>query len=175
MRQVQPAQFQLGEVDIGRIQFDPQSRDDIPQLLRGIQHFHQDVPARTEVFQLLESIIPASVNKKIGRPGMSLWNILVLGMLRLNLNCDYDRVHELSNNHYTLRQMLGRGIGDENTRYTLQCIKDNVRLLSPHVLDKINQIAVKHAHKIFSLEDVSLRGRCDSFVVKRCLFVSLTD
>ena len=30
MRQVQPLQLQLGEIDIASIQFDPRSRDDIP-------------------------------------------------------------------------------------------------------------------------------------------------
>ncbi|NHN39610.1 ISNCY family transposase [Pseudomaricurvus alcaniphilus] len=166
MRHVQPLQCQLGEVEIGNIHFDPQSRDDIPQLLRGLQNLYTDVPARTAVFQLLESVAPEKIDKATGRPGMSLWNILVLGMLRLNLNCDYDRVHELANNHVSLRQMLGHGIRDEDLRYSLQCIKDNVSLLTPAVLDKINQIVVKHAHRELVGEESPLRGRCDSFVVE---------
>ena len=149
MRQVQSAQFQLGEVDIGRIEFDPKTRDDIPQILCGIQSLYQNIPARAEVFQLLETVIPAGVDKENGRPGMSLWTLLVLGMLRLNLNCDYDRVRELANHHDSIRQMLGHGLRDERVRYTLQCIKDNVRLLTPAVLDEINRIVVKHTHKEF--------------------------
>lgn len=166
MRHVQPIQCQLGEVAIGSIHFDPQSRDDIPQLLRGMQDLYKDARARAEVFQLLKSVVPDEVDKANGRPGMSLWNILVLGMLRLNLNCDYDRVHELANNHATLRQMLGRGIRDEDFKYSLQCIKANVSLLMPAVLDKINQIVVKHAHREFTGEESPLRGRCGSFVVE---------
>lgn len=166
MRQVQPVQIQLGEVAIGSIQFDLQSRDDIPQLLRGIQSLHKNTEARAEVYQFLETIIPEAVDKDNGRPGMPLWNILVLGLLRLNLNCDYDRIQELANNHVTLRQILGHGLRDEVARYSLQCIKDNVRLLTPEVMDKINQIIVKHAHQLFGRENASLRGRCDSFVVE---------
>ena len=36
MRHVIDAQRQFGQVDIADIVFDPQSRDDIPQLLRGL-------------------------------------------------------------------------------------------------------------------------------------------
>jgi hypothetical protein len=38
MRQVIDPQLQFGEQDIGAIALDPKSRDDIPQLLRGLQH-----------------------------------------------------------------------------------------------------------------------------------------
>jgi hypothetical protein len=36
MRELFNPQLQLGQVDIGCIEFDLQSRDDIPQLLRGV-------------------------------------------------------------------------------------------------------------------------------------------
>jgi len=39
---------------------------------------------------------------------MDQWNILVLGTLRLGLNTDYDRIHNLANHHLLIRQMLGR-------------------------------------------------------------------
>ncbi len=35
----------------------------------------------------------------VGRPGMTLWRILVLGTLRLGDNKDFDSVHELANQH----------------------------------------------------------------------------
>ncbi len=166
MRCTQPVQIQLGEVDINSVEFDLQSRDDIPQLLRGLQDLYRNVSVRDEIFQLLETIIPACIDAENGRPGMSLWTILVLGMLRLNLNCDYDRVHKLANNHRTLRQMLGHGLVDADQGYSLQSTKDNVRLFTPFVLDQINQIAVKHAHREFANETAALRGWCDSFVVE---------
>ncbi len=94
IRCTQPVQIQLGEIDINSVEFDLQSRDDIPQLLRGLQDLYRNVSVRGEIFQLLETIIPAGIDAENGRPVMSLWTILVLGILRLNLNCDYDRVHE---------------------------------------------------------------------------------
>ncbi len=97
---------------------------------------------------------------------MELWDILVLGTLRVNLNCDYDRVMELANEHRTLRQMLGHGLVDEEGQYRLQTIKDNVRLLTPEILDGVNQIVVKAGHRELGAEEAPLAGRCDSFVAE---------
>ena len=58
------------------------------------------------ILEQLGSVIIAETDPDTGRPGMSLWSILVLGVLRLGLNCDYDRVMELANEHRTLREML---------------------------------------------------------------------
>ncbi len=80
---------------------------------------------------------------ELGRPGMELWNILVMGTLRLNLNCDYDRLLELVNQHKTIRQMLGHGLVDDDETYSLQTIRDNVQKFTPQVLDEINQIVVR--------------------------------
>jgi hypothetical protein len=166
MRQILAPQLQLGEVDIGRIEFDFQSRDDIPQLLRGLQHIYMTPAIREAVFAYLEQLIPPEVDTQTGRPGMELWDILVLGTLRVNLNCDYDRVMELANEHRTVRQMLGHGLADEDEQYRLQTIKDNVRLLTPEILDGINQIVVKAGHRELGAEEAPLAGRCDSFVVE---------
>ncbi len=166
MRQILTAQLQLGQVDIGRIEFDLQSRDDIPQMLRGLQHIYMTPAIREAVFAYLEQIIPKGVDPQTGRPGMALWDIFVLGTLRVNLNCDYDRVMELANEHRTLRQMLGHGLVDEDGQYRLQTIKDNVRLFTPEILDGINQIVVKAGHRELGAEEAPLAGRCDSFVVE---------
>lgn len=167
MRYVENPQLVLGEDKIARIQFDPRSRDDIPQLLMGLQHLYLTPSLREQVFAILETAIPPEIDPSNGRPGMELWKVLVLGSLRLTLNCDYDRVHELANNHKTLRQMLGHGWLDDECQYSLQTIKDNVRLLTPEILDEINQVVVKAGHRALkkSPADV-LKGRCDSFVVE---------
>jgi IS5 family transposase len=109
MLQVQSNQLQFGEIDIASIEFDPRSRDDIPQLLKGLQYLYVNESIRVEVFQILETMIPKKVNSNNGRPGMLLWKILVMGVLRLNLNWDYDRLLEMVNHHHTIREMLGHG------------------------------------------------------------------
>lgn len=167
MREIENIQLQIGEHDISQIYLDPKSRDDIPQLLRGLQYIHTTPEVRKEVFKVFESIVPINVDKENGRPGMTLWKILVLGVLRLNLNCDYDRLLELANNHKTIRQMLQHGMIDDMKEYKLQTIKDNVSLLTPEILGKIGEIVVKSGHKLVKKKsDESLRGRCDSFVLE---------
>jgi hypothetical protein len=68
--------------------------------------------------------------------------------LRLNLNCDYDRVHDLANNHIKIRQMLGHGSFGVQPDYGLQTIKDNVSLFTPAILDQINQVVLKAGHQL---------------------------
>lgn len=68
MRVVQNPQMQIGEADISQIRFDPKSRDDIPKILRGLQHLYMDIPLRTKIFQLLETEISpdgSSIRKNI--------------------------------------------------------------------------------------------------------------
>lgn len=79
---------------------------------------------------------------------MDLWKILVMGSLRLNLNLDYDRLHELVNNHKTIREMFGHGIFESEDTYNLQTIKENVRLLAPEMLCEINKVIVDAGHDL---------------------------
>jgi len=164
MRHIENAQLQLGQQDIAKIRLDPKSRDDIPQLLRGLQYIYTTSEIRKEVFQILEQMIPRKINTQNGRPGMQLWKILVLGVLRLNLNEDYDRIHELANHHRTIRQMLGHGLFDDELEYKLQTVKDNVALLTPGILDRINKVVVTSGHRLVKKKGEILEGRCDSFV-----------
>ena len=103
MRVAQNDQMIFGEIDVCKIVFDLKSRDDIPKILRGLQALYTNIPVRTAIFELLQKKLSPQVSKTNGRPGMTLWNILVCGVIRLDLNCDFDRLHELVNNHITLR------------------------------------------------------------------------
>ena len=78
---------------------------------------------------------------------MDLWRILVFGTLRLVINCDFDRLRELANEHGKLRQMLGHGPYDEY-QYRLQTLQDNIALFTPEVLDEVNTITVTAGHEL---------------------------
>lgn len=159
-------QLQIGEIPVSSIQLDPYSRDDIPQILLGLQYLYNDTEVRDAILDQFGTVIIADTDPNTGCPGMTLWSILVLGVLRLGLNCDYDRVMELANEHRTLRQMLGHGAFDDDKRYGLQTIKDNVSKLTPEILGQINHEIVKQGHQLLGLEEQVLSGRCDSFVVE---------
>ena len=55
-----------------------------------------DKHAKSEVFRLLEDRLLRN-NRSKGRPGMDLWQILVLGVVRLTLDLNYDRLHHVAN------------------------------------------------------------------------------
>jgi IS5 family transposase len=167
MRKVIDLQMEFWKTDIANIEFDLQSRDEIPKLLMGLQYIHCTAPIREKVFKVLKQIVPKK-SHKTGRPGMDLWKILVLGTLRLNCNWDYDKVQEMANNHRNLRKMLGDGKTDfDDGQYALQTIRDNIVLLTPQMLDEINQVVVKAGHSIITTKkEQELRGSCDSFVVE---------
>ncbi|HYA20157.1 MAG TPA: ISNCY family transposase [Burkholderiales bacterium] len=173
MRTVIDAQMRFGQTNIADIVLDPKSRDDIPQLLRGLQHLYTDPLLRERVFKILAELLPERVgatgkaNPNTGRPGMAQWTILVLGVLRLGLNADYDRIQELANQHAALRQMLGHSDWVDTYRYELQTLKDNLRLFTPELLDRINQEVVRAGHQALKKSpDEGLNARCDSFVVE---------
>lgn len=164
VRRVENIQMHLGEVSIGSLEIASNSRDDIPRVLRGLQFIYKTAAIRKQIFHLLETHIAPDTNKDIGRPGMTYWEILVLGVLRLDLNCDYDRVQELANQHNMIRKMLGHS-DFNNGIYELQTIKDNVRLLTVELLNKINEIIVHAGHSLLTEKKKAdgLRCRCDSF------------
>ena len=153
MRTVIQPQLKFGETDIASIVIDPKSRDDIPQLLRGLQYIYTEVDLRQRVFALLEEVMPERADGKgkassqTGRPGMAQWKILVLGVLRLGLNADYDRIQELANRHKTIRQMPTHSDWLDERRYELPTIRDNVSLFTPEILGRINREAVHAGHQ----------------------------
>ncbi len=166
MRKVIDLQMEFWKKDIADIKFDLASRDEIPKLLIGLQYIYCTPAIRETVFNILKAIVPKK-SQETGRPGMDLWKILVLGVLRLNCNWDFDKVHEMANSHNKIRQMLGHSEIDFESSYALQTIRDNIALLTPEVLDEINQIVVKAGHSLITNQKVAvLKGSCDSFVVE---------
>ena len=165
MRKVQRRQMQFGQVAIEDIWLDPKSRDDIPAVLKGLQYLYKD--KRGELFGLLESHIRPGTNREVGRPGMDLWRILVLGVLKQGLGCDFDRLHDLANNHRTVRAMLAHGDFADDSRYELQTVIDNVSLLRPELLSAVGRLVVDSGHAVAGKKPgAPLRGRCDSFAVE---------
>jgi hypothetical protein len=122
---------------------------------------------RQKLFEKLEDSLESKASSTTGRPGMELWRILVLATLKQGLNCDFDRLQELANQHKTLREMLGHSDWADQTVYALQTLVDNVSLLSPQVLVEISQLVVETGHEVAKKKPGdALRGRCDSFVVE---------
>jgi transposase, IS5 family len=167
VRKILEEQVQLGQIDIASVEIELHTRDELPQLLRGLQCLYENKRTRRRVFDELISMVPADINLDLGRRGMDLWRILVLGCVRLVCNWDYDKLQEIANNHVTLRQMLGHGMLDFEQRYPRQTLNDNLRWFTPEVLDRINRIVVKCGRQALGVStDEEIHCRCDSFVVE---------
>jgi IS5 family transposase len=152
-------QMKFGETSISDIKFDARCRDELPQLLMGLQSLYCNKKLRLKIFDTLQELIPEGISVTTGRKGMNLWIIFVLGCVRLCCNTNYDKLHDLANCHGQLRQMLGHSIWDLEKHYALSTLKDNLSLFTLEVLDKINQIAVKHGHEVFNKKtDEILKG-----------------
>ncbi|MYJ52886.1 MAG: hypothetical protein F4093_09570 [Gammaproteobacteria bacterium] len=92
MRKVETAQLEIGSVFLEDVVINPKSRDDIPALLLGLQHLYVVPELRARLFALLEAEVNPGISKETGRPGMDLWNMLVLAILKQGLGCDWDRL-----------------------------------------------------------------------------------
>jgi len=105
--------------------------------------------------------------KRTGRKGLDLWHILVLGVVRMSLGTNYDRLLDLSNNHMLIRQVMGiRPVCEEGKEFAYTTIHDNVILLNEQTLEKINTIVVKAGHQILKKKEEKLAIKADTYVLE---------
>ena len=70
-------QMKLGQVDISEIKIDFRCRDEIPQLLGGLQFIYGESEVREATFRILKEEVPVK-DINTGRPGMHLWQKAML-------------------------------------------------------------------------------------------------
>jgi len=105
---------------------------------------------------------------RLRRPGLDLWQILVLGVVRLGLDCDYDRLEDLANHHTLLRQILGLSAvptADEKP-FHYKTLSDNVCHLDEELLAQINAIVAQAGRAVFKKKDEPIRAKTDSYVLE---------
>jgi len=150
MRRRFDVQLALGLTPIERVSIPLKSRDELPPILAGLQWIFQTPEINEAVFSLLESKWVVG-RKATGRPGLDLWQILVLGVVRLGLDCDYDRLEDLANHHTLLRQILGvspmPGANDKPFHY--KTLSENVCHLDEQMLWQINAIIAQQGRAVF--------------------------
>lgn len=150
---------------IRKIEVDLRSRDDIPALIRGLQHIYMEDHLRMLVFSVLKENHFTIADVTTGRPGMDLWRLFVLAVFRVNLNWDYDRLTDMLNNHLLIRQIFGHEASD-TSNHSRSTIRDNFNLIDDEIITKINTIVVSEGHRLLGERGKPLKGRCDSFVVE---------
>ena len=97
---------------------------------------------------------------------MSLWEILVLAVIRLARDADYDQLQYMADTDSLLRSLLGiNKFGPSQRSYALQTIKDNVGLVDAETINRINQIVVAHGHSLVTKDGAEkLEAKIDSYV-----------
>ena len=166
MRTVIELRHPLGSIPIENIRLNTKSRDDTPALPVGIQAVYMNEALRNKLFALLDKHILPDRRRDTGRPGMDLWAVLVMGVLKQGLRCDYDRLQDLVNAHAKIRQMLGHGPLDES-EYEIQNIRDNVELMTPELLREAGRLIAQTDAKLSRKKPAAaLVGHCGSFVVE---------
>lgn len=168
MRKRFEVQLELGALPIEEIKINTKSRHELPPVLVALQNIYRDKEISEKIFKLMWEKLCAG-KKKTGRPGLNLWQILVLGIVRLTQDLDYDMLHDQVNNHRTLREMMGiesnYSFGRKELEY--QNIVDNVKLMDEELLHQINDIIVSSGHKLFKKkEDEQLAVKSDSYALE---------
>jgi hypothetical protein len=172
MRQRYSPQPDLDIISIEKIQLPARSRDELPPILAGLQWIWMHPTLKAAIFALLEKKILAG-KKATGRTGMDLWQILVLGLVRLGLDADWDRLEHVANYDMLVRQMLGLPAtpwGAEAKTFARQTLRDNVALLDEELLKEINALVAAAGREVFAKKGgapvAALEIKVDTYVLE---------
>ena len=171
MRKRFEVQLCLGQTPIEKVIIPLKSRDELPPILAGLQWLWQNPEAHAQVFALLEQKINLG-KKATGRPGLTLWQILVLGVARLGLDCDYDRLEHLANYDALLRQILGLSplLAAHEKPFHHKTLSDNAGLVDEELLSQINAVVVQAGRPLFKKKEGGgeepLRVKVDTYVLE---------
>jgi hypothetical protein len=106
MRQRFSLQQTLGITPIAEVAIPKNSRHELAPVLAALQHIFITPELNERVFALIELKIKGK-KQDTGRTGMDIWEILVLAVVRLTLNANYDALHHFSNFDKLIRQIMG--------------------------------------------------------------------
>ena len=155
MRQRFEQQISLGSELISAVKFPLRSRDELPPVLKALQYIYVTPEINEKVFSLLEDKV-CKGKKKTGRPGMDLWHILVLAVVRHTLDTNWDRLEHVANFDLLTREILGIHVnlwGAEKKEFSYQTIIDNVSLVDEQLLHEINQLVVEHGQDLLKKKE----------------------
>ena len=162
-------QLAIGQKPIEETWISLKSRNAIDELLAALKEIYCNTEYNQKVFSILDKYI-MSGKKNTGRTGMDLWVIFVLAQLRLCLNISYEMLHNLANNHRSLRHLMGieRDFGYDRIEFEYQNIYDNVSRLSDEMVIELNAVILEFGQReVFKKkESTAFRLKSDSFVVE---------
>ena len=159
MRKAFDRQQRMGGATISNVPLNLGCRDEIIPILAALKHIYAQPKLRDEILQAVAADVNRDSSRKRGRKGMDYWPLLVLASVRLGCNFDYDRLQDLAEQHRALRQMMGIGDWDEETDFNWRTIRNNLTLLRPETLERINHAIVAEGHQLVPEAAETVRGR----------------
>jgi hypothetical protein len=171
MRKRFEVQLALGKTPIEKVTLPLKSRDELPPILAGLQWIFGTPELNSQIFDLLEKRV-VGYKKTTGRPGLDLWHILVLGVVRLGLDCDYDRLEHLANYDGLLRQILGLHpvLSEGEKPFHYKTLSENVCHVDEELLGQINALVVQAGRVAFKKKENGaaepIRAKADSYVLE---------
>ena len=171
MRKRFEVQLVLGRTPVEKVILPLKSRDELPPILAGLQWIYLTPEINEPIFALLEAKVVGG-KKATGRPGLDLWHILVLGVVRLGLDCDYDRLEDLANHHSLLRQILGLSpvLSADEKPFHYKTLSDNVCLVDEQLLQQINAMVAQAGRAVFKKKENApaepIQAKADTYVLE---------
>lgn len=164
MRKAYETQGRLDCEPIEQLRLNLNCRDEIVPILEALRHVYCQTNLRDQLCQLVADDVNGTTRDDTGREGFDYWQILVMAVVRLGCNLNYDKLQDLCENHRALRCLLTVGDWDESTIFGSRRIRDTLAMLNPETIASINQLIVEHAQDIHG--DARRAVRADSFVVE---------
>jgi hypothetical protein len=133
-------------------------------ILRALQHLYSRPQLRRQALELVSEDVLRDADPDQGRPGMTLWQILVLAAVRLGCDFTYDHLQDLAENHRNLRSIMQVASDWEEEVFAFRRIRDNICRVQPETIEAINHLIVAEGHRLDPSANESVRG--DSFVAE---------
>ena len=164
MRRAFSRQQRLDGGDVLDAELNLECRDEMVPILRALQHIYGRPELRDELLELVAADVNADSDDDCGRTGLDYWQIIVLAAVRLGCRLTYDRLQDLAEQHRALRQIMGIGQWAADVSFNWRRIRDNLCLIKPETIEKINHLLVAEGHTI--VPEAAETSRADSFVVE---------
>ena len=154
----------LGCPPVTQVVLNPKCRHRMILILRGLQHLYSRPQLRRQALDLIAKDVLGDADPDHGRPGMTLWQILVLASVRLGCEFKYDHLQDLAENHANLRHIMQVMHGWEEETFDFRRIHDNICRVRPETIEAINHLVVAEGHRLEPTAGETIRG--DSFVAE---------
>lgn len=154
----------LGCPAVTQVVLNPNCRDRMIPILRALQQIYSQPQLRRQALDLVARDVVGDADPDSGRPGLTLWQILVLASVRLGCNFTYDHLQDLAENHANLRQIMQVMQDWEEESFDFRRIRDNICLVTPETIEAINHLIVAEGHRLDPSGAEAVRG--DTFVAE---------